>query len=128
MAKITFDTTNFDRQTNFLEKQIIGTTPKALNQAADEVLRLSQKEVPHDKGLLQNSGAVETIDSDTVAVGYNKEYAAYQHEGRRADGTHVIQNYQKGRKGKYLEDPIKNNLDKLRDIIGSTLQVSVGLE
>lgn len=125
---IVFKTEDFDRQIGALEKQVVGTTPKSINNAADEVLRLSQKEVPHDKGLLQNSGVVEPIDDNTVAVGYNKEYAAYQHEGRRADGSRVIMKHQKGRKGKYLEDPIKNNLETLQNIIGNTLKISVGVE
>lgn len=125
---IIFKTNEVDQELNFLERQIAGTTPRALNKAADEVLRLSQKEVPHDTGMLQNSGAVEPIDENTVAVGYNKEYAAYQHEGRRADGSRPIMKYGKGRKGKYLEDPIKNNLATLQNIIGSTLQIGVGLE
>lgn len=128
MANIVFKTDEVERNLGNFERQIRGTTNKAINKAADEILRLSQAEVPHDTGALQNSGHVEPVDSETVAVGYNKEYAAFQHEGRRRDGSHVVLHYQKGRKGKYLEDPIKNNLQKLRDIIGSTLQISVGLE
>lgn len=79
---------------------------------SQEIGRLSSFEVPHDTGQLQNSYGIDEEEEGYV-VGYNKVYAAYQHEGVRADGTHVVKNYQKGRKGKYLEDPIKNNLSQL---------------
>jgi hypothetical protein len=97
-------------------------THHGINDVATEVLRLSEREVPHDKGLLQNSGMIEDVSKLESIVGYNKEYAAYQHEGRRFDGTHVIKNYQRGRKGKYLEDPIKNNLSVFNRILGERLQ------
>jgi hypothetical protein len=71
----------------------------------NEVLRLSQQEVPHDEGTLQNSGTVEQ-DGDNVIVGYHTEYAARLHE-------HPEYKFKKGRKGKYLEDPITRNQDVL---------------
>lgn len=78
-----------------------------------EVLRLGEKEVPHDKGPLQTSGTVEP-SKDDVVVGYNKEYAARLHE-------HPEYKFQKGRKAKYLEDPIINNIKLLREVIGKAL-------
>ncbi len=85
---------------------------KGVSDVAMEVMRLSQHEVPHEEGTLQNSGTVESR-GDTAIAGYHTAYAAYQHEGRRADGSHVIRHYQGGRKGKYLEDPIKRNQNAL---------------
>jgi hypothetical protein len=81
----------------------------AIGEIAYEILRLSTFEVPHDIGLLQASGSVQPqlSDADTVLVGYNKVYAARLHE-------HPEYHFQKGRKGKYLEDPIKNNLGIFR--------------
>lgn len=76
-----------------------------LLKIAHELLRLSQMEVPHDEGTLQNSGTVEAIDGEVV-VGYHEKYAARLHE-------HPEYRFQKGRKGKYLEDPIKRNEDAL---------------
>lgn len=70
-----------------------------------EIMRLSQMEVPHDKGTLQNSGNVEQIGDDVV-VGYHMPYAARLHE-------HPEYKFQKGRKGKYLEDPIVRNTSVL---------------
>lgn len=66
-----------------------------------EIMRLSQMEVPHDKGTLQNSGTVDQVGEDVV-VGYHTPYAARLHE-------HPEYRFGKGRKGKYLEDPIKRN-------------------
>lgn len=84
-----------------LEKAFQRSIPKRALDIGFEIMRLSQKEVPHDIGTLQNSGTVEVIDGDVV-VGYHTQYAARLHE-------HPEYRFQKGRKGKYLEDPIKNN-------------------
>ena len=76
--------------------------------AALELMRLSQQQVPHDEGTLQNSGTVE-MDSDWhrgVIVGYHTPYAAHLHE-------HPEYHFQKGRKGKYLEDPLMDNANVL---------------
>lgn len=122
MARITFDTKDLERGIEELARKISGASRNGVNDVATEVLRLSQFEVPHDDGLLMSSGVVEPVSDDEAIVGYNKTYASYQHEGRRADGTHVIKHYQKGRKGKYLEDPIKNNLPLFRKVMGRSFQ------
>ena len=102
---IKWDTSSFDRGVADLNVKIVSQTQKAVNRVADEVLRLSSFEVPHDTGLLQNSGHVEDM-GDHAIVGYNKVYAARLHE-------HPEYRFQKGRKGKYLESPIKNNMPVL---------------
>lgn len=99
---INFDTRDFESKINKLPSMAERQSQKAVNEIADEVLRLSSFEVPHDTGSLQNSGHVEDR-GDEALVGYNKVYAARLHE-------HPEYSFQKGRKGKYLEDPIKNNL------------------
>lgn len=90
-------------------KKLVSNIPDAQTISAlaigYEVLRLSQVEVPHDKGMLQNSGTVEQID-DVVIVGYHEPYAARLHE-------HPEYRFRGGRKGKYLEDPIVTNLAPL---------------
>lgn len=87
-----------------VETTLLETVPMA-QLVANEVLRLSQMEVPHDEGTLQNSGVAEEIDGDIV-VGYHTPYAARLHE-------HPEYHFQKGRKGKYLEDPILRNTEAL---------------
>lgn len=84
-------------------------------KVAEEILRLSQFEVPHDDGTLQNSGAAEELPNGDVVVGYHTQYAARLHE-------HPEYNFQKGRKGKYLEDPILNNADVLGLNFGKNIQ------
>lgn len=74
--------------------------------AANEIMRLSQLEVPHDEGTLQNSGTVEDLPNGDIVVGYHTSYAARLHE-------HPEYHFQKGRKGKYLEDPILKNSNAL---------------
>ena len=116
MANITFDTSGFDAGILQLGIQVKEGTAQALRDIATEILRLSQFEVPHDIGTLQNSGNVDDSNADDVLVGYNTPYAAYQHEGVRADGTHPISHWQGGRKGKYLEDPIRMNIELFTNV------------
>lgn len=89
-----------------LQQAIDGGVDKASMDIGMEILRLSQLEVPHDEGTLQNSGTVEEVNGDIV-IGYHSVYAARLHE-------HPEYNFQKGRKGKYLEDPVRNNIDVFR--------------
>ena len=103
MANVEIDDSDFRNKVKQFEWKIREYTQKGVNAISEEVLRLSQFEVPHDTGALQNSGHVEYGNDLTSVVGYNKVYAARLHE-------HPEYRFQKGRKGKYLEDPIKNNL------------------
>lgn len=89
-----------------LQQSLDGGVDKAAMDVGFEVLRLSQLEVPHDEGTLQNSGTVEEVNGDVI-IGYHNKYAARLHE-------HPEYRFQKGRKGKYLEDPVQNNLDVFR--------------
>lgn len=101
---INFDDRDFKNKVGKLLNLVDDRTKKANSDVASEILRLSQREVPHDKGTLQNSGHVEpSLPSLEVIVGYNTVYAARLHENPEY-------HFQAGRKGKYLEDPIKNNL------------------
>lgn len=90
---------------------------KRLLDIGFEILRLSQEQVPHDKGSLQNSGNVETL-GDTVIVGYHKPYAARLHE-------HPEYNFQGGRKGKYLEDPINTNMKVFKEHLKNGLSSDI---
>lgn len=74
---------------------------KAALRVAYEIIRLSSFEMPHDKGTLQNSATVQVIDG-AIVLGYHGPYAARLHE-------HPEYAFQKGRKGKYLSDPIVKN-------------------
>lgn len=79
---------------------------KGVIDAAMEAMRLTQEQVPHDEGTLQNSGTVESMPNGDVILGYHTPYAARLHE-------HPEYNFQKGRKGKYITDPIEQNASVL---------------
>lgn len=109
MANIVWDTSEFDAGLDKLVALVELNTKKAINDIATEVLRLSQFEVPHNIGTLQNSGHVEPGDNENEKiVGYNTVYAAKLHENPQF-------NFQAGRKGKYLEDPIRVNLETFQN-------------
>lgn len=82
------------------------------NAAAERLLALSVVEVPHEWGTLSDSGTVEAATSpeEGAAVVFDTPYAARLHE-------HPEYNFQKGRKGKYVEDPAMANRDELGAII-----------
>ncbi len=101
MIDITLDTKGFLASIDKLGKQATVAGKFSAIDIGYEIMRLSQMEVPHDKGTLQNSGTVDE-SGDDVIVGYHTPYAARLHE-------HPEYRFGKGRKGKYLEDPIKRN-------------------
>lgn len=80
--------------------RVTGRGSRAIRDVAQALLDESKKQVPHNEGILEASG---TVDSDglaaTVSYGDNASapYAVRWHENRA--------NFQRGRKWKYLEDP-----------------------
>lgn len=90
-------------------------------KASAQLLVLSRRQVPFMEGGLQRSGFADD-DAEGYFVAYNEEYAAYQHEGMRADGTHVVRNWNNGRKSKYLEDPMKENIREWLKMAGGAMQ------
>lgn len=115
MGSVNFDAKDFLKKIPVLETKMKEQMKKGVDAIANEILRLSQFEVPHDTGLLQNSGHVEPlIAAEEMIVGYNKVYAARLHE-------HPEYHFQKGRKGKYLENPIKHNLTTFKKYIQDTI-------
>lgn len=103
---ISFDTSDFDDKMAELEPKTKQQSQKGIAGIATELMRMSQTQVPHDIGTLQNSGFVEDMPDESI-VGYGGNaapYASWLHENPQF-------RFQKGRKGKYLEDPMKNNLD-----------------
>lgn len=113
--KIILDTSDMDKKLERLKSDLNAMERRALQEMADTILTLARAEVPHDEGTLANSGDAY-VEGDFGIVAFNTKYAAYQHEGMRKDGTHVVRRYKSGRKKKYLEDPLKNNLTKLGEV------------
>lgn len=78
----------------------------ALGWMAADIEARSKMEVPHDKGPLKASGHHRRLAPLKYQIYFNKEYAAYQHEGQRRDGTHKIRRHSKpDKKTHYLKDP-----------------------
>lgn len=105
MARVEFDDSSFREGIKNLELKLPKYNKTALNDVANEILRLSSFEVPLDTGNLMGSGSVQEQGEEFI-VGYNTVYAARLHENPQY-------NFQNGRKGKYLENPIKVNADIL---------------
>lgn len=85
-----------------------GAKRRGEREAAEELLRLSQQEVPLDESTLQKSGH-SGRDQEGAYVAYGgaaNKYAIRMHE-------HPEYKFQHGRKGKYLEDPLKMNISRL---------------
>lgn len=123
---VTFDSSELEKGLNKLDGEVDKWWREARERMADTLLLLSRFEVPHDTGQLQISGhSFFDAGENSWNVAYNTPYATYLHEGMRRDGSHLIINYQKGRKGKYLEDPLLKNMSRWNkigsDYVGSKL-------
>jgi hypothetical protein len=125
MNNVEFDASDFEAHVLIFQDKIKARILKGVNDVATEIMRLSQMEVPIDVGSLQNSGVVidaTDLEAPEATVGYNKVYAAYQHEGHRQDGSYQVTHYTNPRsKSKYLEDPIRVNLAHFLDVIAGGL-------
>lgn len=116
MTQITIDDTIFKKKMQELGKLSNQACNKALNNIADELLRLSNSQVPLDTGRLSSSGKVQDGKNEKeVIVGYHTKYAARLHENPQY-------NFRNGRKGKYLEDPLKQNMTKWARYVEKSLQ------
>ncbi|WP_350351880.1 hypothetical protein ABS642_00765 [Microbacterium sp. A8/3-1] len=87
------------------------------NLAAERLLALSVAEVPHEWGTLSDSGTVEPASTpeEGSAVTFDTPYAARLHE-------HPEYRFNKGRKGKYVEDPAMEHRDELGEIIAEQVR------
>lgn len=115
MADLNLDTSDFDAGINRLARKMAEAQMHALKVIADELLRLSQLEVPFKVGHLMQTGNTEP-EADYYIVGYNTHYAAKLHE-------HPEYHFRNGRKGKYLEDPMKMNLPIFRQYFDDAMGV-----
>lgn len=71
--------------------------------ALDHLASVSKDQVPLDQGPLKNSCYVDVNDDGSEGtVSYDTPYAVVQHENTSF-------NHQRGRKAKYLEDPVNDS-------------------
>lgn len=83
---------------------------KGFDDAAHVVEEESMDEAPHDVGILMLSERTEKPEQFVRSFSYNTPYAARLHE-------HPEYKFQKGKKGKFLEDPLKRISAKVLDIV-----------
>jgi len=114
MLRVTIDTKDIDKVLDRIMDSVDKFSDEALMTMGDQLLNASVKEVPHNEGTLQSSGVVEPV-KDGVEVGFHTPYAARLHE-------HPEYRFQKGRKGKYLEDPLKHNLSRWLKVFADEME------
>jgi hypothetical protein len=72
-------------------------------------------------------GATLARNNLTATIGFNTPYAAYQHEGHRADGSHSVTEYTEPSAGpKFLENKLNGNRDDYMAIIAAEIRGSGG--
>lgn len=123
-----------------IQDQIAARVEVALVRGAARIVQDSDKEVPVDTGDLRRSRFVRKEGSGLstkITIGYNTPYAIYVHEDLtknhgeffnavyrkdiRAGRTHKRR---KTEKAKFLEDPIRNNIDSIREDVAKAVRVS----
>jgi hypothetical protein len=107
---VNINTKDFQADMKRIQNSIRQVENEVAYEQANEILRTSIREVPHDIGNLQNTGDTKPLTAENGhMVFYDTDYAAKMHENPQFD-------FQKGRKAKYLEDPIKRNETRLQQI------------
>jgi hypothetical protein len=115
---------------NLQKLQTINPTDEWGRICSGELLRLSRQIVPfgirrgkkrYSPGRLSQSGFFKREGKYWI-TGYNTDYAMYQHEGMRKDGSRVVRNWSNGRKSKYLENPLKENISTWNSVARKVLQ------
>ena len=97
-------------------KQIYAAGARGLRMAGEFVLEAANRIVPHDTGMLQDSGAVDMDEQNLQGtVYYDTPYAARLHE-------HPEYNFQHGRKGKWLENTNKEKGPETIEIVADQLR------
>lgn len=89
--------------------------------------------VPNGQATNPSAGFKSTRETEqtSIAVGFNREYAAYLHEGHRKDGSYTIKwwTYMKGAHDpgpKFLESKMASKTEKYKWIIGEYLKSLLG--
>jgi len=109
-----------DWQGDIVEDRSRKATVEALFEASEVLLEESDRDVPIDKGDLQISGQT-SFDEEKLqsAVSYDTPYAVRLHENPQY-------NFQHGRKGKWLEDALKNFSGRFQAWMKDRIRSKVG--
>ncbi|MDZ4786726.1 MAG: hypothetical protein SGJ02_11695 [bacterium] len=96
-----------------LERKVVDVAyDKALRELGAKIGELSADKVPVEEGILKSTFTVQKIAGGWVC-GYNTEYAMYQHQGMRKDGTHIINDRPGGGESFFLSGPVEANQTQL---------------
>ena len=114
------DDSDYQKKLDQLSKDLDKMEKRMLSEMADTLLVYARMEVPFRESDLSGSGHTGE-DAEGTYVVFNIEYASYQHEGVRRDGTRRVLFHNDGRKSKYLEDPMKLNMPKWEQIASDML-------
>lgn len=114
MTDVVFDFSDLEAGLEKIQEVIEVVGIKSIEAITDEVMRISTQEVPLRDGYLLASLGRE-VEGLVTTVGYNIEYAARLHE-------HPEYNFRKGRKGKYLIDPITINMSVFYGYMEKTMK------
>lgn len=101
-------------------RRVRAAAVRALDQAAEYVLEVANRTVPHETGQLQDSGDTDVDDRQLLAtVSYNTPYARYQHE--RLDLRH-----KPGRRAKWLEKTLQEEANAVRRFLEREIRNALG--
>lgn len=99
MSKVKF---SIKIDSRLIQSRVAAGGKRGTWMALDHLATVSKRQVPLDKGPLQNSCYVDVNDDGSEGtVSYDTPYAVAQHEN-----TWYL--HQRGRKAKYLEDPVND--------------------
>jgi hypothetical protein len=88
------------------------TLKKALFLTGHKIIDLAEPKLPVKDGILKGTDVVIEVGNHIMA-GYNSEYGAYQHEGRRQDGTRIIKLRPGGGESFFLSSTVEQNMTQL---------------
>jgi hypothetical protein len=94
----------------------------ALHDTADKLLEISDVKVPVGEGQLKSSKTVQSNIADkSIIAGYNEEYAGYQHQGRRMNGTRIVRQRPAGGQSFFLSTALNENRSQLIELAGERI-------
>lgn len=103
-------------------QQVASQTRKSaelgLFNAANHILRESNKIVPHETGALEISGMAQ-VEGTKSTVAYTEVYAARQHE-------ELGWKHDPGRQAKYLETSVDSNAQVAQKLIAAAIRRGLG--
>lgn len=91
-----------------------------LRDGAEHILEDANRTIPHDEGVMQNSGAVDVDEAAGEAtVYYDTPYVVVQHED-------LTIRHAEGRRAKWLEATLNERGDAVANYIAEELRAALG--